>query len=53
MIVKKGQSNVEVKRASEYLDTENESESPRKNEKLVNVIYNDGQYHIYEPQNKG
>lgn len=56
MIVKKGSSSVTNKKASDYKefaskDNNEESNGIYKNDKLVNVIYHDGNYHIYEPAN--
>lgn len=53
MIVKKGQSSVVSKKASDYKEQQiksSDEDSPTyKNDKLVNIIYNEGEYHIYEP----
>jgi hypothetical protein len=56
-LIKKGQSGVAVKKASEYKNHQSlskeldhsESSSSKKSEKLVNIIYQDGDYHLYEP----
>ncbi len=57
VLIKKGQSGVAVKKASEYKNHQSlskeldhsESSSSKKSEKLVNIIYQDGDYHLYEP----
>lgn len=55
--MKKGQSNVVVKKASMYQEKKSkkvdDDESPKdKCDKLINVIYNEGEYYLYEGKNK-
>ena len=54
--MKKGQSNVTFKKASDYKEDQkqdDDDDSPTsKNDKLINIVYADGEYHIFEPQNK-
>eukprot|EP00347_Sterkiella_histriomuscorum_P015483 403356858 len=60
LILKRGQSDIYVKKASMYQDKqnhiteqENEDESPRnRDNRLVNIIYHEGDYHLFEPKNK-
>lgn len=62
IISKKTDGNIEVVRASKYVKQppkkiEDASASQqmedtmtfKRNDKLVNVVYNEGQYHLYEP----
>lgn len=53
LITRKGQSSVSSKKASDYKNNQNtnmdKEDASKKNDKLVNVIYNDGEYHLYEP----
>lgn len=62
IITKKTDGNIEVVRASNYVrQPPKKFEDPsasqqmedtltfKRNDKLVNVIHNEGQYHLYEP----
>ncbi len=59
IISKKGPNNVVMHKASfhdDRLDTEQSKKADamiknRENNKLVNIVYNDGEYYVYEPQN--
>ncbi len=56
--MRKGNSTIIVKKASEYQDfpredSELEEESDKKDLKLLNVIYFENEYYLFEPRNKG
>lgn len=55
LIVKKGPSDIVIKKASEYSDKQNitdqecDDEVPKKDNKLANVIFTEGDYYLFEP----
>lgn len=54
IILKKGSSNIETIRASEFEEYNKnlkENQEQKNNGKLLNIVYNDGGYYVYEPQN--
>jgi hypothetical protein len=57
--VKRPDGDIEVLPASRYIphpkkapgEEISEEEEAKKNDKLINIVYNDGQYFLYEPRN--
>lgn len=57
--MKKPEGDIEIRRPSKYIPhpkkpteellNRNEEEENVRNDKMINIVYNDGQYFLYEP----
>lgn len=55
LVLKKGQQDVVVERAVDYDESKRTEAAEQvqltKNNKLINIIYNEGEYYVTEPKN--